>query len=116
MKVRRRRVLVVMAGISAMVLSALPVEVAAATRAEKREEIQSQLKNAATAEESYRTSHERYTRVLNDLKAEGFRNVRRVSVLIARAGEGYCIEAQHTGLGEVWHYGSRVGRPMRGGC
>ena len=115
MKVPRSRVLVLI-GISTMVLSALPVEVSAATRAEKREQIQSQLKNAATAEESYRVDHEQYTRVLNDLKAEGFRNISRVSVLIARAGEGYCIEAQHAGLGEVWHYGSRVGRPMRGGC
>ena len=116
MKVPRRKVLVLMAGISTMVLGAPPVEVSAATRAEKREQIQSQLKNAATAEESYRIDHEQYTRVLNDLKAEGFRNVRKVSVLIARAGEGYCIEAQHAGLGEVWHYGSRVGRPLRGGC
>lgn len=116
MKVARRRALVLIAGISLVVLGALSVEVSAATRAEKRDAIQSQLKNAATAEESYRTGHDQYTRVLNDLKTEGFRNVRRVSVLIARAGEGYCIEAQHAGLGEVWHYGSRVGRPVRGGC
>ena len=116
MKSRWRKVLLVILGSSIVGVSVLLVDVSAATRAEKREEIQSQLKNAATAEESFRTRNESYTRVLNNLKAEGFQPNRRVSVLIARAGEGCCIEAQHTGLGEIWRYSSNVGRPLRGRC
>ena len=93
------------------------VNASAATRAEKREQIQSQLKNAATAEESYRTRHDGYTRVLNRLKANGYEDNPRVGLLIARAGtKHYCIEAQHAGLGEIWHYSSSEGRPRPGRC
>ena len=102
-----------------VVLAAIFVTVnaSAATRAEKREQVESQLKNAATAEESYLTTHEAYTRVLNRLKEEGYRSNPRVAVIIDRAGtRHYCIEAQHAGLGEIWHYSSSEGMPRPGRC
>jgi hypothetical protein len=87
-------------------------------RMTRRDRIRSTLKNAATAEESYATSAGgRYTRVLDDLKEEGFEPSPNVNLLIPRAGESnYCLEAQHEAMGEIWHYSSRVGTPERGRC
>lgn len=93
-------------------------QASSATRAEKREQIDSQLKNAATAEESYLVSNDSYTRVLNELKEEGFRESDKVQVIIARINSdiSYCIEGQHDGLGEIWNYSSRRGTVVRGRC
>ena len=94
----------------------IALNASAATRTEKREQIQSDLKNAAVAEESYRTTHDGYTRVLNHLKSNGFEPNPRVALIIVRGDEEYCLEAQHTAMGEIWHYSSTVGRPQNGRC
>ena len=80
--------------------------------------MQSDLKDAATAEETYAVDHEgHYTRVLDELKAVGLQLSRNVSLHIPRAGEShYCLEVQHEAMGQIWHYSSRVGAPERGRC
>jgi hypothetical protein len=93
------------------------VGVSAQGKANKRDQIQSNLKNAATAEESWRTTSNSYTKRMADLESEGFSQSKNVRLLIVRAGEnGYCLEAQHDGLGEIWKYSSKVGAPRQGQC
>ena len=111
------KVVLVGAAIAALLSVMILGPASGSTKEEKRERMQSSLKNAATAEESYRVDAQSYTRVLDDLKAEGLDTYRNVRLLIARAGQNhYCIEAQHDALGEIWKYSSRVGRPVEGRC
>lgn len=91
---------------------------AAADKGQKRDQIQSELKNAATAEESYAVSHDgNYTRRQAGIEREGFNPSRNVRLFFVPGPKnGYCIEAQHDGLAEIWHYSSNVGAPERGRC
>ena len=111
------RVMVVVAVAGVLLSLMILGQASGATRAEKRAQIQSDLKNAATAEESYFTRAQVYTRVLNELKDEGYHPYPNVRVMIVWAGEKtYCLEAQHDGLGEIWHYNANRGQPVRGRC
>lgn len=85
---------------------------------EARVEVESALKNAATAQESYAVSNEgRYTDRLSDLEAEGLQLGPRIEVTIARAGrDGYCLEATAGGLVGAMHYSSTEGAPLPGRC
>jgi type II secretory pathway pseudopilin PulG len=118
MKGRRRNVLAVL--VICVLATALLVVTAwgGSPRERRRSRVESQLKNAATAEESYAVDHEgNYTRRLDDLKEVGFDPYPNVSLLIPRAGgRGYCLEGQHEALGAIWHYDSDVGTVERGRC
>ncbi|MGH2807961.1 MAG: hypothetical protein ACRDKT_11885 [Actinomycetota bacterium] len=78
-------------------------------------EIESALKNAATAEESYLTTHSRYTERIEDLQAEGLLVPPNIQILVqARGGRGYCIMAGTAQV--VLHYDSDTGAPAQGPC
>lgn len=74
----------------------------------------SDLKNAATAEESYRTRHPRYTSFIGELEQEGLRANFATLIVVKATKNAYCIEAASGGI--VMHYSSTVGMPEDGGC
>lgn len=80
-----------------------------------RSQVESALKNAATAEESYLTTNSAYTAVEADLAAEGFKKATAVTISITvSTGKGYCIKGNHTDLPatvDYWYY-SGDGRPV----
>src|SRR5919106_6222720 len=86
-----------------------------------RSQMQSALKNAATAEESYATANNgTYTAVLADLDAEGFKKNGDVTLAVPTvpaAGTSFCLSATHSRLpaAEVWVYKSDVGEPQQVG-
>jgi type IV pilus assembly protein PilA len=83
-----------------------------------RSQMQSALKNAATAEESWLTSNSTYTTSIGSLQsAEGLKFASDVTLTATvSGGTGYCIEATHANLGtEDWFYHSSDGRPMDSG-
>lgn len=79
-----------------------------------RGEMSSTLKNAATAQESFRTVNPRYTRSQADLRGEGFVPGRPNLVIVHATGKRYCMEAR--AAGHVMHYDSTVGMPLEGAC
>ena len=81
-------------------------------------EVQSTLKNAATAEESFAVSHDgRYTGRLPALEREGLRLPPRVDLSITLIGrDGYCLEATSRGLVGSMYYSSTEGAPLPGAC
>jgi type IV pilus assembly protein PilA len=81
-------------------------------------QVESTLKSAATAEESYLTDSDSYTTSVVDLEGEGLVIPPPVQLSVAHADqEGYCLEALHLDLpNEIWSYDSRFGRPERGSC
>jgi type IV pilus assembly protein PilA len=86
-----------------------------------RAQMQSALKNAATAEESYATQNNGgYTAVQGNLDTEGFKANPDVILSLAGTTEDateFCISATHTRLGaEVWSYDSNNGEPLQQAC
>ena len=85
-----------------------------------RAEMESALKNAATAEESYLTVSRQgtYTSSLEVLENEGLFVSPDISLRIeVEGGTRYCIEATHDQLpDEVTHYDSDEGQPLDGPC
>ncbi|MGH9196816.1 MAG: type IV pilin protein [Acidimicrobiia bacterium] len=86
-----------------------------------RDQMQSSLKNAATAQESYATANNgAYTSTLSDLESEGFNVTADVTLTLGGTSDeptGYCMEATHTGLpGETWSYDSADGEPLEQTC
>jgi hypothetical protein len=81
-------------------------------------EVDSALKNSATAEESFAATTGTYTSNVSDLVDQGLRLPGTVTVRVARAtATGYCMEATHAlAAGQVFHYSSDVGRPTEGAC
>lgn len=83
-----------------------------------QEEVESHLKNAATAEESYLTTTlKSYTTNVADLEGEGLRVDEAISLVIEiEDARFYCIQATHDLLPEdhpwkVATYSSDIGRP-----
>ena len=87
-----------------------------------RAQMQSALKNAATAEESWGTSHNGgYTNLRADLDTEGFKANGDVDLTFGTTAMGdtsFCLEATHARLdpAEVWSYDSNVGEPKEQDC
>ena len=81
-------------------------------------QVDAALKNAAIAEESYRTHNPSYTPNVDDLVAEGLPLPPAIDLDIRDAQiDRYCIEAKHQDLpNEVWSYDSTVGQPRAGPC
>lgn len=83
--------------------------------------MQSALKNAATAEESYATQNNGgYTQVVGNLDGEGYKANADVTLDLSNTVEdatSFCIEATHARLGaEVWSYDSNDGEPLEQAC
>ena len=78
-----------------------------------RSQMESALKNAATAQESYLTANTAYTSVIADLSNEGLKTAPDVSINVFTAdGTHYCMKATHTSLTSVtYFYSSNAGRP-----
>lgn len=90
-----------------------------------RSQIQSALKNAATAQESYLTTHPTYAAAgqvsgaSNSLAAEGYKAAPEVQlVIVTGTANRYCMSATHTSLGTgvVYYYDSDVGAPNQTAC
>ena len=89
-----------------------------------RAQMQSALKNAATAEESYATQNNGgYTQVLVNLDGEGYKANADVTLDLSNTVEdatSFCIEATHARLVgppvEVWSYDSDDGEPLEQTC
>jgi type IV pilus assembly protein PilA len=86
-----------------------------------RATVESDLKNAAVAAESFATQNDgSYTGMAAaDLTAEGFNqsNDVTVAVTVAADGNSYCLGGTHAQLaGENWNYQSNVGTPQDGAC
>lgn len=80
-----------------------------------RSDMESSLKNAATAQESYATSRNgRYTSNINDLYAEGFSPGLATVTIVEADSEGYCMEAESEG--EVMRFDSEESVPTEGSC
>ncbi len=83
-----------------------------------RSQMESALKNAATAQESYLTANTAYTEGLTDLSAEGLKTAPDVLLTVIDAtGTHYCMQARHTSLtSATLYYSSNVGRPQTNAC
>lgn len=86
-----------------------------------RAQMQSALKNAATAEESYATQNNGgYTAVLGNLDGEGYKANADVTLDLTNTVEdatSFCLAATHARLaGEVWSYDSDNGEPLEQAC
>jgi len=85
---------------------------------------QSDLRNAAVAQESYFTDKSKYTVVLTDLTGvggvggEGYNQSANITLTPKTGGpDGYCMEAFHTSNAtRVWFMSSANGNPQVGPC
>ena len=81
-------------------------------------QMESALKNAATAEQSFATTNNgSYTTQVSDLEAEGYRPVADVTLAISASATSYCLDASHSRYtASDYYYSSSVGRPVPGDC
>ena len=80
------------------------------------EALQSIVKNAATAQESYFTSNTEYAESVEELEAEGLDVPEGITVDITLVGQdGYCVQASDDS-GSVFHYDSATGQAEQGEC
>jgi type IV pilus assembly protein PilA len=89
-------------------------------------QVESALKNAATAQESFLTGSGNpatYADTLAELQAEGFKMAPDVNVtdatIFVEGGLAYCVQATHdnlTAAGDVWRYWSNDGAPQKASC
>jgi type IV pilus assembly protein PilA len=83
---------------------------------------QSELRNAAVAQESHYTgmgTGNSYADSLGLLEAQGFRTADDVDFeVISASTEGYCMRAIHNSAptGEDWYFSSDVGAPSEDAC
>ncbi len=84
-------------------------------------QVQSALKNAATAEETWLTSNTNYATAVSDLSSVGFRystaDVTMTDPISATGAQSYCLQATSAHDSTiVMHYSSDEGRPVDGAC
>ncbi len=84
-------------------------------------QVQSALKNAATAEETWLTSNTNYATAVSDLSSVGFRystaDVTMTDPISATGASSYCLQATSAHDSTiVMRYDSNVGRPVDGTC
>ncbi len=99
-------VVIIIIGILAAI--AIPVFLNQRERA-WRGAVQSDLRNAAVAQETYYTDQGAYTAVVADLEARGFNATEAVTVVASTAntGQDYCLAGRHANnTAEVWYLGS----------
>lgn len=83
-----------------------------------RSQMESALKNAATAQESFLTTSTAYTTDTAQLGSEGFKSAPDVRVsVVSASGTAYCMRATHISLTTVtYYYSSAEGRPTTATC
>jgi type IV pilus assembly protein PilA len=81
-------------------------------------QMQSALKNAATATESAAVplGGDYSTLTMTDVDNEGFKKAAAVTVTGDFNQNDYCLDASHSAFGDTWHYDSGVGEPETGTC
>ena len=81
-------------------------------------EVESDLKNAAVAEEVYFTEYATYTTSVEELEESGYQPTDGVEITVERANENrYCLEGRHEEMDDdVWSYDSLRGSPRKGPC
>jgi type IV pilus assembly protein PilA len=78
---------------------------------------QSDLRNAAIAQETYFTDNSSYTETLADLTGAGFNNSANVDFdIVTGTSTEYCMTAEHTAGGDQWELRSTTGAPAVGDC
>lgn len=79
---------------------------------------QSDLRNAAVAQESYFTDESVYTVDIDDLTANGYNNSANITLTpVDGDASGYCMEAFHTSnAAQIWFMSSANGDPQLGSC
>jgi type IV pilus assembly protein PilA len=77
----------------------------------------SDLRNMATAEETYLTDNNTYTALVSDLTANGFKTSSTVTGHAAKivGSTSYCLDVSSQS-GQAWRYDSTVGAPAKGVC
>jgi hypothetical protein len=86
-------------------------------RARAQAQIQSTLKAAAAAEESYASTHSStYTSDPTELAAQGLVVPDGFALTAVATGGGYCLQATSTYTPGVWRLRSDEGAPVEGGC
>jgi len=83
--------------------------------------VQSDLRNAAVAQESYFTDHSVYiNNAQGELATEGYNNSTNIVLTVPTANAGgYCMEAHHTSnAARIWYMSSANGEPVQdnNGC
>jgi len=86
-----------------------------------RSQMESALKNAATAQESFLTTSTAYTADTGQLASEGLKAAPDVTIAVVNSGATlntrYCMRATHTSLTSVTYcYSSDTGRPTTTAC
>ncbi len=83
-----------------------------------RSQMESALKNAATAQESWLTSNPSYSGDASSLTAEGLKTAPDVTLtVLGSSGTHYCMRAVHSSLQTAtYYYSSNVGRPSTATC
>ena len=81
-------------------------------------QMESALKNAATAEQSFATTNNGdYTSNVADLTSEGYRPIDDVDLTITASATAYCIQASHDKYtASDYFYSSSTGKPAPGTC
>ncbi len=84
-------------------------------------QVESAVKNAATAQESYLTANGTYATTVAQLEAEGFKKAADVTITDANittdAGKKFCVSAGHANLGaRKWAVSSDDSKPTEAGC
>ena len=78
---------------------------------------QSDLRNAAVAQESYYTGAGAYTSSTSDLKANGYNESAAVNLSITSAStSAYCMTANDTSGGDTWYLTNGSGAPSTTAC
>jgi type IV pilus assembly protein PilA len=82
-------------------------------------QVESALKNAATAEESFLTQSATgvYATTEAQLEGEGFKKASEVTdlTIVTDGGSSYCLTAGHPELDDTWTYSSAEGKPVKNG-
>ena len=76
---------------------------------------QSDLRNAATAQEAYYLQEGSYSSSIEELP--GFNNTDGVTISATSAGDdGFCLQATHESTEDTFYFGSDTGRVQEEGC
>ncbi|WP_137293659.1 type IV pilin protein [Nocardioides dongxiaopingii] len=80
--------------------------------------IKSDLKAAATVQETYFVDEGKYAADLTTLEDAGFTATEEneISVALVDSGDGFCIAGENDGADKSWHYNSLTGGLAEGAC
>jgi type IV pilus assembly protein PilA len=102
------------------ILAAIAIPVFLSQRESARNSaVQSDLRNAATAQETYFTENSTYASNQGELETVGFRNSSDVAFSVnSSSSTTYCMDANHTAdpPATEWYFDSDAGAPQEGTC